>query len=304
MPSFQFCLYEFGVRQMQKKDSRRDIAQFNSRQHDLFDEVQRFMQHRIGTKGITLDKGEHYIRLTGLDNEHRVLWPTVESGRFGATGKVVATETGDDAYTIRNEDAPTYPLRQCFVIPRSGQTAIWATEVIGNSTAITPLWNSFTDWFRSEYDSDRITVDRLPLQNTDAWNSFIDEAQLQEIKFLVRVQDSDAAVGMKTKEFTAKSGRGMRLPKDWISRAYAKELPPSAVFSVSGLPDPDEVHLAIEHEGKSRTVVVGREFPRFLYQIDTTGNQRPDDATFRREVMSEVGASLDLMGVSRGDWQA
>jgi hypothetical protein len=49
---------------------------------------------------------------------------------------------------------------------------------------------------------------------------------------------------------------------------------------------------------------VGREFPRFMYPIETDNDERPDDATFKEEVLSEVGASLDLMGVSRGDWQA
>ncbi|MFE2183046.1 hypothetical protein [Streptomyces sp. NPDC059455] len=239
-----------------------------------------------------------------MDEESRYIWPTVESGRFGSTGKVVKTTTGDDAYDLTHEDAPTYPLRQFFVVPRSGELAIWATEVVGHSSAITSLWAAFGDWFKSEYDNDRLIVKRSPLQNSDAWKAFLDESELQEIKFLTHVTDSDAAVGIRAKEFTAKSGWGRKLPKDWISRAYARDLPPSAVFHIEGLPEADEVHLEIKREGKSRTVVVGRDFPRFMYPIETEEGGRPDDSTFRREVVSEVGASLDLMGVSRGDWQA
>ncbi|WP_405807522.1 hypothetical protein OG729_20340 [Streptomyces sp. NBC_00210] len=304
LPSFQFCIYEFGVRQHNRKNSSRPVVEFNSRRHDLLDSLRRFMRDGLGVKGITLSHGEHYIRLMGMDEEHRTLWPTVESGRFGNTGKVVNTATGDDAYSIGNEDAPTYPLRQFFVVPRSGHSALWVTEVIGHSSAITSLWTTFSDWFRAEYDNDRLVVRRSPLQNTDAWKAFISESELHEVKFLAHVADSDGAVGIKTKEFTAKSGWGRQLPKDWISRAYARELPPSAVFHIEGLPEPDEVHLEIEREGKSRTIVVGREFPRFMYQVETPDGERPDDATFRREVLSEVGASLELMGVSQGDWQA
>ncbi len=303
MPSFHFCLYEVSVRQFRRKESRRHIAEFNSRRHDLFQVLQHFTLDELGTKGISLPKGEHYIRLQDIDIEHRTLWLTVETGRFGSSGKVVATATGDDAYNIVPTDAPTYPLRQCFVIPRAGECAIWATEVIGHSTAITSLWTPFSDWFKEEYDSDRLVVDRMSLQSTDAWNAFMDEAELREIAFLVRVQDSDPAVGVRTHEFSAKSGRGRRLPKEWIQRAYARELPPSEVFTITSLPDPDEVHLNIVSEGKERTIVVGQQFPRFMYQIDTPDNQRPDDQTFRREVLSEVGASLDMMGVNRGDWQ-
>ncbi|MFG2729769.1 hypothetical protein [Streptomyces canus] len=304
MPSFQFCLYEVSVRQFQKKDTRRPVAEFNSRRHDLFNSLQDFMNDKLGAKGVSLQKTEHYIRLQKIEDKSRVLWSTVESGKFGNTGIVVATDTGDNEFTIRATHAPAYPLRQCFIVPRSGESAIWATEVIGQSTAITSLWTPFSDWFKEEYDSDRLVVDKEPLQSTNAWNEFIDESELQEISFLVHVRDSDGAVGVRTQEYKAKSGRGMHLAKDWIRRALSRELPPSTVFSVAGIPDPDEVHLNIERDGKSRTIVVGRVFPRFMYQIETPDGLRPDDETFRREVLSEAGASLDLMGVSRGDWQA
>jgi hypothetical protein len=297
-------MYEVSVRQYMKKDTRRLVSEFNSRRHDLFTRLQDFMSGQLGPKGVSLQKSEHYIRLKKMEDRSRVLWSTVETGKFGNTGIVVATATGDDAFSITPTDAPTYPLRQCFVVPRSGESAIWATEIVGQSTAITSLWTPFSDWFKDEYESDRLVVSREPLQSTTAWNDFIEQSELQEINFLVRVKDSDGAVGVRTQEYTAKSGRGTRLKKDWIQRALTRELPPSAVFSIDGIPDPDEVHLNIERDGKSRTIVVGREFPRFMYQIDTPDGRRPDDATFRREVLSEVGASLDLMGVSRGDWQA
>ncbi|MFF1411150.1 hypothetical protein ACFVX6_15375 [Streptomyces sp. NPDC058289] len=304
MPSFQFCLYEVSVRQFQKKDTRRLVAEFNPRRHDLFDILQGFMNDKLGSKGVSLQKSEHYIRLQKLEGKSRILWATVEAGRFGNPGIVVATDTGDNEFDIKSTDAPTYPLRQCFVVPRSGESVIWATEVIGQSTAITSFWTPFSDWFKEEYDSDRLVVDRDPLQSTNAWTAFIEESALQEINFLVRVQDSDGAVGVRTQEYKVKSGRGTRLRKDWLDRALKRDLPPSAVFTATGIPDPDEVHLSIEREGKSRTIVVGREFPRFMYQIESPDGVRPDDATFQREVLSEVGASLDLMGVSRGDWQA
>ncbi|MFJ9373805.1 hypothetical protein [Streptomyces sp. NPDC101455] len=304
MPSFQFCLYEVSVRQFMKKDKRRLVAEFNSRKHDLFGALQDFMNDGLGPRGVSLKKSEHYIRLKNIEDTSRILWPTVETGRFGNTGIVVATDTGDNAFDIKSTDAPTYPLRQCFIVPRSGESAIWATEVIGQSTAITSLWTPFSDWFKEKYDVDRIVVDRESLQSTNAWNAFIDESELQEISFLVHVKDSDSSVGVRTQEYKAKSGRGTRLPKGWIQRAYARELPPSAVFTATGIPDPDEVHLNIERDGKNRTVVVGRDFPRFMYQIDTPDGLRPSDAIFQQEVLSEVGASLDLMGVSRGDWQA
>lgn len=303
MPSFQFCMYEIGIRRSHKKESHQVLSQFNSRAHDFADVIHKFLDTEVGTKGMTLKKGEHYIRLMKSEKDERIIWATVESGRFGNTGKVVDVATGDDTYDMRSEDAPTYPVRQCFIIPRSGSSAIWATEVIGNSSAITSLWTPFYDWFRERYANERLTIERSPLQNTDAWNAFLEAAQLQEIKFLAYVEDSDGAVGVKRQEFSAKSGRGMRLPKEWITRAYARELPPSTVFHVQGLPEPDEVHLEIEREGKSRTVVVGQEFPRFLYPLESHDGSRPDDSIFRNEVLSEAGASLDLMQVSRGDWQ-
>src|SRR3954447_16384474 len=98
MPSFQFCLYEVSVRQFQKKDTRRPVAEFNSRRHDLFNSLQDFMNDKLGAKGVSLQKTEHYIRLQKIEDKSRVLWSTVESGKFGNTGIVVATDTGDNEF--------------------------------------------------------------------------------------------------------------------------------------------------------------------------------------------------------------
>ncbi len=304
MPNYQFCLYEIKIRPLRKKDSFRLVSEFNPSKHDLIEVIQKFMENEMGTTGIKIDRSEHYIRLMGIETTGRIIWPTVESGHFGSTGQVVDTSTGSNAYPISSDDAPAYPLRQGIIVPRSGFSAIWATETVGNTSSMTSLWNSLSEWFRKEYESEGLILEKMPLQNTDAWNEFIEQSQLREIKYVVQVQDTDNAVGVRTMEFTAKSGRGMRLAKTWIDRALEKKLPPGTVFSVEGLPEPSEVHLEIMREGKSRTIIVGREFPRFMYPIESPSGSSPSDETFRREVLSEVGASLDLMGVGRGDWQA
>ncbi|MEE4544176.1 hypothetical protein V2S66_19630 [Streptomyces sp. V4-01] len=303
MPSHQFCIYELRIRQLNKKDAFRDVASFTPSRADLLADLENFLENQMGTKGVSLDKGEHYIRLSRSSTKNRIIWPTVESGRFGSTGKVVDKDTGDDTYSIKDSDAPTYPMRQAFIVPTAGDRALWATEVVGHNSAITSLWNSFYDWFREKYDSERLTLERSPLQDTDAWKAFIDESELQEIKFVAHVSDSDGSVGVRAQEFISKSGRGTRLPKWWLGGALKKELPASTVFSISGIPEADEVHLEIERDGRSRRIVVGRDFPRFMYQLEDAGGVRPSDTVFREAVLSEAGASLDLMGVTRDTWQ-
>ncbi len=219
-------------------------------------------------------------------------------------GKVIDTETGDDAYEIQDDDAAAYPLRQALFVPTVGDFALWATEVIGHTSAIGSLTPMFRDWFRERYDSERLTVDVNYFQDTNAWTKFIEESSLQEITYITRERDGeDLSVGTRVQEHRIKAARRFRLPREWITRAIEKRLPPDSVFSVSGLPEADEVRLQIERGGgRSRTIVVDRDWPRFNYALEGGPRNGPPggDGVFRREVLSEVGASLDYLGADRG----
>ncbi|QTE00875.1 hypothetical protein [Streptomyces cyanogenus] len=303
MPRHQFALYEIRVRKIQEPKSYRQVYCFNPRKDDLFEIYTKFLVDGIGTKGATVERSERYARLHSMEEDRRTLWFTVESGRYGTRGKVVDTETGDDAYEIQDDDAAAYPLRQALFVPTVGDFALWATEVIGHTSAIGSLTPMFRDWFKERYDSERLSVDINYFQDTNAWTKFIEESSLQEITYITRERDGeDRSVGTRVQEHRIKAARRLRLPREWITRAIEKRLPPDSVFSVSGLPEADEVRLQIERGGRSRTIVVDRDWPRFNYALEGPRNGPPGDEVFRREVLSEVGASLDYLGADRGAW--
>ncbi|MFD5365218.1 hypothetical protein ACFWJ2_38270 [Streptomyces tendae] len=303
MARHQFTVYELRVRPIRETKSYRRVAKFNALGADFREVYAKFLKDAVGAKGLRIDRGERYIRLQQLDEDHRIVWFTVESGRYGVPGKVVATETGNDSHEITDDEAASYPLRQALIVPTSGEYALWATEVVGHTSAISALHTAFKDWFRKQYEAEKLIVEINQFQDANSWNRFIEEASLEELVYVVHEQDSDRAKSTRTQEHRVKAGIRTRLPKAWIKRAMERELPADSVFSVQGLPEADEVRMQIERNGRSRTIVVGRDFPRFFYEIDGAPGFRPPDETFRSEVLSEVGASLEYMKVDARTWR-
>ncbi|MFC8015607.1 hypothetical protein [Streptomyces cinereoruber] len=302
MPRYQFSLYEIRIRRVRDK-TYLPVSKFGAQRIDLIAAYSQFLDEELKGAGKKIDRGERYLRLRDSEVDFRTIWFTVESGRYGVSGKIVETGTGTDAYEIDVDDAASYPLRQALIVPNVGEYALWATELVGHTSALGGLSISFKDWFRKKYESERLIVEINHFQDTNAWNEFIDRASLNEITYVVHEQDSDGAVGSRIQEHKVKAVRRSRLPSPWIKRALERNLPADTVFSAQQLPEADEIRMQIETDGRQRTIVVGHDLPRFMYEIEDGGGLAPSDETFRSGVLSEVGASLEYMHVDRRTWQ-
>ncbi|MFJ5805079.1 hypothetical protein [Streptomyces sp. NPDC093093] len=296
-------MYEIRIRRARDKVYL-PVAKFGAQRIDLVTAYSQFLDGELKGAGKKIDRGERYLRLRDSEVDFRTIWFTVESGRYGVPGKIVETGTGTDAYEIDVDDAASYPLRQALIVPNVGEYALWATELVGHTSALGGLSISFKDWFRKKYESEKLIVEINHFQDTNAWNEFIDRASLKEITYVVHEQDSDGAVGGRVQEHKVKAVRRSRLPSPWIKRALERRLPADTVFSAQQLPDADEIRMQIETDGRQRTIVVGNDLPRFMYEIEDEGGAvAPSNETFRSGVLSEVGASLEYMHVDRRTWQ-
>jgi hypothetical protein len=294
-----FSLYEVKIRKF-RSDEYQPISSFGPNRRDLLTIYAEFLDAELKGKGKRIDRTEKYLRLQGSEVDFRTIWFTVESGNYGVTGKVVAIDTGSDSSEIRKSDAASYPVRQALIVPSVGDSALWATEFVGHTSAFGPLCSSFKEWFREKFDNERYVIEINHFQDTNAWNEFIARSSLKEITYVVHRQDSDGAVGSRIQEHRVKATRRRFLPSVWIKQAMEKTLPSDTVFSVR-VPDADEVRMQIESDGRSRTIVVDQALPRFMYELDDEAGGTLE--TFRSAVRSEVGASLDYMQVSRRTWQ-
>ncbi|MEV7168558.1 hypothetical protein AB0O18_02590 [Streptomyces sp. NPDC093224] len=302
MPRYQFSLYEVKIRHLRDSEFL-PVARFGSPRKDLLDTYNRFLDEELKGAGKKIDRNERYLRLKDSEVDFRTLWFTAESGRYGVPGKIVETGTGVDAYEIDIDDAASYPLRQALIVPTVGEYALWATEIVGHTSAFGGLASSFKDWFRQKHDTERLTVEINHFQDTNAWNEFIDRASLNEITYVVHQQDSDASVGSRVQEHKVRAVRRSRLPNSWIKRALERKLPADTVFSAQQLPEADQVRMQIESDGRQRTIVVGNQLPRFMYEVESDSAGAPSDERFRSGVLSEVGASMEYMHVDRRTWQ-
>ncbi|MEU4999713.1 hypothetical protein [Streptomyces sp. NPDC021622] len=301
MARHAFSLYEVKIRKFRSGEYL-PLAAFGPNQRDLLPLYSEFLDSELKGKGKRIDKSERYLRLKDSETDFRTIWFTVESGHYGVTGKVVATDTGSDSYEIQKSDAASYPVRQALIIPSVGECALWATEFVGHTSAFGGLCSSFKDWFREKFTSQRYVIEINHFQDTNAWNEFIDRASLKEITYVVHQQDSDGAVGSRIQEHRVKAARRRFLPAPWIRQAMEKRLDSDTVFSVR-VPDADEVRMQIESDGQARTIVVDHDLPRFMYEIEDGSGGTPTDQNYRSAVLSEVGASLDYMHVDRRTWQ-
>ncbi|MGW5970023.1 hypothetical protein [Streptomyces sp. NPDC055186] len=301
MARHAFSLYEVKIKKFRSNEYL-PVSAFGPNRRDLLPLYSEFLDSELKGKGKRIDRNEKYLRLKDSEVDFRVIWFTVETGNYGVTGKVVATDTGSDSYEIQKTDAASYPVRQALIIPTVGDCALWATEFVGHTSAFGGLCASFKEWFREKLDTERYVIEINHFQDTNAWNEFISRSSLKEITYVVHHQDSDGAVGSRIQEHRVKATRRRFLPSAWIKQAMERKLASDTVFSVR-VPDADEVRMQIESEGRYRTIVVDHDLPRFMYELEGEGGGAPSPETFRSAVLSEAGASLDYMHVSRRTWQ-
>ena len=205
----------------------------------------------------------------------------IDYGHFGSHRRVRNVDNGAHISDIDLNEVPGDPLRLLLRSPINGTFAFMAHEMVGRSSCAGLLIPEFKSWFAKANSGYRLEVNYV--EDSDAWNEFLDGASLRELTFTARRTSEANRAGRPTKErYDILPGRrGDVLPQSWLQRLRCDGLPASEVLSVPVADeDIDETKVVVEKEGRRRTIRIGDDWPRFTWEIDPKAKSRPDDALY------------------------
>ncbi|WP_028472559.1 hypothetical protein [Nocardioides alkalitolerans] len=297
MPKHQFAVHEVVVRKLNaKKDAERLLHDFTGKGDDLLSVFPEFLKAHVGSGRAC--KKNRYIKLISKTVKGRCIWFDVEVGRWGLQGRVIDTTSHSEAYSIRSQDAPTYVIRGLLVVPETGVRGLMVAEVVSNRSFMSTLWPEFRDWFAGRFPEAKLWPRESTAVEAPAWLKYLDDAKLQKITFTSYERSTDQARRVRAREWVLRGYRGEVLPKDWIGKLVKDRVNPKSVITdiPSGF-NPEETKVEMNGPGGPKTVVIQKDYPRFLHELSDDDEPRPDDATFRAAVLSEVRDTLEAMGL-------
>ena len=298
MPKHSFGLLDVTVKKLNaKKNPNRLLHDFTGSGDDLLTVFHDFLANVIGAGKAC--KEQKYITVIDVETKGRVVWFQVQVGRWGLPGRVVDTSSHSSAYQIRTQDAPVYDIRGALIVPILGENGLLAAEVVGNHSFLGTLWPEFADWFQTKYTApERLSPRATTSVESPAWTKYLEEASLRSVTFTSYQRSSDRAKRVQARDWVIRGMRNEMLPKSWIGKLAKERLSPKAV--VTDIPtgfEPEETKIEMDGPGGRKTIVIEKDFPRFLYQLSDETEPAPTNDEFRTEVLSEASATLSAMGL-------
>lgn len=274
-------------------------SKFGPRGVDLLDEWGMYLEQVEVAGGVSVK--ERYFTPQSIEShlQMREVQSELDYGHFGSPRRVRDAHTGSQTGDIATNEVPSEALRTLLRVPRNGTTCFIAHEVVGRLTAAGLFSQDLKKWFGNRHDGYRIELDYV--EDSDAWNEFLDGATLRELTFTARRSAKGNRAGRPTKEQydVRPAMRGDVLPHSWLERLRSDGyLPANEVLSVSvNQEDIDETRVVVSKDKRRRTISIGAAWPRFTWEIEPNSNERPSDLMFVDVARQIIGQQLTRLKI-------
>lgn len=256
-------------------------SNFGPEQLDLRDLWTEYLGEVRSNGGVQLK--ERYFTVERLEHPESGILCEFDYGRFGSSRRVRDIRTGNQTGKVRPDEVAGESLRLLHHVPATGMTSLIAYEQVGISSVVGILSSDFKKWFHWRSRGFHIEINYM--EDSDAWNDFLDGASLRELAFVAKKPAEGNRAGRPTKEVyeVRPDGRGMVLPRTWLDQLRGEgRLPANQVLSVQvDESDIAETRIVVEKNKRRRTIRIGNDWPKFTWEIDPGSSSRPSDTVFQ-----------------------
>lgn len=263
-------------------------------------------------KHLVDEDAERYNSVETISPQGRTLTLELAVGRFGDQGWNRNVTTHTITHQHGADEAHTVATRAMLVVPKSGTSALLFIEHasnIGGGTALLRLLRAawvprYPDW----------TLKTSSLVEADAW---LELAGLESITAVVYGWNSDTADAGQPKVVgdlrqTIEPRKGNKFfPKGVWDALRDGTISRGQLLGLADGTEPDEVKVTLEHDGLTKTFVLGNEkTPPVRYAFSDNGEPAPATDDFRSFCLDEIAGLLEPLEAEwqnswgSGDWTA
>lgn len=256
----------------------------------------------VATKGRADESRGDYLRIDTQNKSNWGLVLKVSGGAYGEDLEIVDVVNHEPRGRITSSHALLREGHVILIVPPYGYEGLMITEAISGHHHGVPLQRVLDRKLRDDQKlSIQITHE---IADTVAWSSVLEEgkASVAEVTFVDNKPSSDGTpftnrAGVKSTRLTYTFDKGSKTQKE-ISKALIRAAREKrnvgllGILGASGLDEDkfDEQQAVIVEDGERRKITVTKEFPRFIYNLDTDVKLSPAD--FANEVKGAAESTL------------
>ncbi|MEV8611947.1 hypothetical protein AB0383_29130 [Amycolatopsis sp. NPDC051373] len=309
MAKHAYVAYRLTVTKLRKPDEPLKLGNFDGRQTDILELFNGFL-NGLKKNALRREKLNQYISILRIDPKGRAIEFDAYYGRYGSSGSIIDTTSGQTTHQYDEEESPVQMTRNLIASPKDGTWAIFLAERYSGRGAATALIREFKQAFRSRFEQDKLIVNFDGLVDSDAWAQYVDKADMKEMKIKRFGPSSDIAdplvtksVGRVTSIIQPRRGQGS-FPRSLREKLVSREITAQEIIGIP-VADGDEVELALDDGRQQRSILLGEaEHPILSYVLAEDDDERPTNAQVRAQMVAKVSEAKSKLGLTLAhDWE-
>lgn len=304
-----FAVYVLSLNERGRPSDR--ISLRNVRDQDFLHLLHGLLKD-VEDQHVRAEKSQHILTVEDVVPAGRAVKFKTQYGRFGLHGRIVNVETARVTHEYDDTESPVSPTRNMFVIPEHGEFGLLLAERYGGSGAATMIKSTLNWALRAKF-SDEYTLHFEAMHDTQAWQAYVQRAEMLELSINRYRMSSDRAdrtlvdvVGKEARVF--KPRRGVRFPASAKNGLLNRTVRAHDLVGIE-FSDEDEVMVSLDDGNQKKQVSIQQaEPPSLVYEVADDTADRPTDTEFYAEMVrkapelaSEAHFSLPTGWIS-GEW--
>ncbi|MBW4716210.1 hypothetical protein [Saccharothrix obliqua] len=302
MAKHAYVAYKLTVTKARQADTLLNLGDLEATGIDFLALFHGFLSD-VQAKPIKDERFGRYLDIESISPRGRCIRFITQYGRYGTTGRLIDTTTGDTTHDYDEDESAVSPTRNLLASPESGDSAVFLAERYGGRGAASMILGQFKRAFKQRFEDDNLIFNYEGLLDQAAWDKYVQNADMTAIEVTRHGASSDFADGSVAKAVgkivcAVKPRWGeRRFPRTVRDRVLSSEVKAQEVIGLKAQDD-DEVELVLNDGVQQKRLLVGQPgVPVLVYPVADDNADRPtDDEVYAamRQKVSELRTSIGL----------
>ncbi|MFE3105973.1 hypothetical protein [Nocardia tengchongensis] len=229
----------------------------------------------------------------------------VEVGRYGEIGTITNVHTMTPVGAFTKDDATSVKTHGVLLLPEGATSALLFIERAANQSGTLRVLERFTEKFGTAYPDLKLETD--PVVESEAWLKYASLARVSAYSTRKPTDIADTGDQNATTRqlgdlaHTLRPAQGMKTLPRWVYDQLVRgELDAGELLHFRDDEQPDEVEVTLEHNGQSKTFVIGKEKrPSISMRLSQSGEDAWPLERVRHAALTQAKDLFERLGV---DW--
>jgi hypothetical protein len=311
MATHAFVAYRLTVAPLRHPRELVDLSNIDGRGADLRDLAHGFLTD-IRRAAFIDEEPKHYLTIENINPSGRTIRFAGRYGRYGQRGdNIIDVDSGQSIHELGDKDAYTTRLRNMIVVPSGDETGFFLAERYGGRGLASMFLRQFGLAFRQRFESDEYILHSEGLTNGEAWQEFLEEAELARVRVIryrvpTDIADDVEGLHVYNLSYSATPTRGQRFfPRSVRDGLLNGTTKPQTILGLDLDMEFNETRLEMVGAEWQKDFALEQErTPILIYPLCDDNDPRPTDTEVYEQMAEAVTELCPSLGVELAPgWQ-